>query len=170
MILEKSQDAFLISGQSCTLVWMPSLKLKSWTDSLQVSLLSSLVAKDQIFSTMVKLTEKVVPFTFPQIPKGRKRLDLIWNDNKYQIKTIKRVWLETQDSKFLWGRDGTRSSPFIIPKVPDLFLLPNSLRNRFYHSSAPRGPRQIPLFQEFTTLWRINCSGKFTSWNFFHFS
>jgi hypothetical protein len=29
-----------------------------------------------------------------------------------------------------------------FPEVPDLFSLPDSPRNRFYHSSAPRGPRK----------------------------
>ena len=29
-----------------------------------------------------------------------------------------------------------------FPEVLDLFSLPDSPRNRFYHSSAPRGPRQ----------------------------
>jgi hypothetical protein len=75
--MEQSQDSFLISGQSFTLFWMASLKFNSWTDSLQVSLLLPLVAKDQIFSTMVKLTEKVVPFTFLQIPSGMK---MTWSD------------------------------------------------------------------------------------------
>ena len=28
----KNKDALLISGQSCTLVWMPELKFKSWTN------------------------------------------------------------------------------------------------------------------------------------------
>ena len=30
---KKSRDAFLISGQSCTLIWMPNLKFKSSTES-----------------------------------------------------------------------------------------------------------------------------------------
>ena len=37
-------------------------------------------------------------------------------------------------------RDGTRSSSF--PKVPDLYSHPDSPRNRFYHSSIPRGHPQ----------------------------
>ena len=37
-------------------------------------------------------------------------------------------------------RDGTRNSSIL--EVPDLFSLLDSPRNRFYHSSSPRGPRQ----------------------------
>ena len=48
--------------------------------------------------------------------------------------------LEKSDST----RDGKRSSLFLVAKVPDLFSLPDSPRNIFYHSLAPTGPRQIP--------------------------
>ena len=33
MRYKENKDAFLMSGQSWTIVWMPNLKFKTWTDS-----------------------------------------------------------------------------------------------------------------------------------------
>ena len=44
-------------------------------------------------------------------------------------------------------------------EVPDLFLLLDSPRNRFYHSSDPRGPRQILRGIEEPRSYKIYSSG-----------
>ena len=39
-------------------------------------------------------------------------------------------------------RDGTRNSSSLVPRGPGPFFTPRSPKNRFYHSSDPRDPRQ----------------------------
>ena len=58
---------------------------------------------------------------------------------------------------------------------PDPFSIPDSPSNRFYHSSWPNSSTtskigKSAIFQELTSLSRINCSSNFTSRDFFHFS
>ena len=69
----------------------------------------------------------------------KSQVDTKYNEfcSKYKT-TEKRNW-------YCESRDGTRNSSSLDPRGPGLFFTPRTPRNRFYHSSGPRGPRQNSL-------------------------
>ena len=81
---EKDKEIFLISGQSCILVRMPNLKLKSWTDS--------------IFMCIESDNNAALGFHSMKKKRILRKSVWLWRMGFY----FKRIYLEACQMEFFW--------------------------------------------------------------------